>query len=148
VDYGATGDGRILDTAAVQAAINACNAAGGGVVYFPAGGNFLIGTIYLKSKLTLHVEAGAQITGSTDMQQYGTDTGTNPYYPEPIDRCLIYAKDAADINITGAGAIVGHGPEPVPRGPWRLRQRRSSKANVDPLGEMRANQNQRSVSKS
>src|SRR5580698_7233946 len=90
VDYGATGDGRILDTAAVQAAINACNAAGGGVVYFPAGGNFLIGTIYLKSKLTLHVEAGAQITGSTDMQQYGTDTGTNPYYPEPIDRCLIY----------------------------------------------------------
>jgi hypothetical protein len=112
VDCGATGDGRTLDTAAVQAAINACNAAGGGVVYFPAGGNFLIGTIYLKSKLTLHVEAGAQITGSADMQQYGTDTGTNPYNPEPIDRCLIYATDAADINITGAGAIVGHGPEP------------------------------------
>jgi len=112
VDFGATGDGRTLDTVAVQAAINTCNAAGGGVVYFPAGGNFLIGTVYLKSKVTLHVEARARITGSSDMLHYGTDTGINPYYPEPIDRCLIYARGASGIAIIGAGEIVGRGSEP------------------------------------
>ena len=112
VNFGAKGDGRTLDTVAVQVAINTCSGTGGGVVYFPARGNFLIGTIYLRSKVTLHVEAGAQITGSSDMLQYGTDTGTNPYYPEPIDRCLIYARGATDISITGAGTITGRGPDP------------------------------------
>jgi hypothetical protein len=111
-DFGAKGDGQTLDTNAVQAAIDACTTAGGGLVHFPTGGNFLVGTIYLKSHVTLYVETNARITGSPDMRHYATNTGLNPYYPEPLDRCLVYAKGATDIGITGNGNILGHGPEP------------------------------------
>jgi hypothetical protein len=107
--FGATGDGHTLDTRAVQAAIDACNAGGGGLVYFPSGGTFLIGTIYLKNHVTLYVDENARLLGSTDISQYGTDTGLNPYYPEPIDRCLIYGKGVTDIGLAGNGTIAGHG---------------------------------------
>jgi hypothetical protein len=115
--FGATGDGRTLDTRAVQTAINSCNAGGGGLVYLPAGGNFLIGTIYLKNHVTLYLETNARLTGSSDMSQYAKDTGSNPYYPEPMDRCLIYAQGATDIGLAGNGTVVGHGADgffPIP----------------------------------
>jgi hypothetical protein len=108
--FGATGDGHTLDTRAVQAAINSCNAAGGGLVYFPAAGTFLIGTVYLKNHVTLYIETNARLIGSSDILQYGKDTGVTPYYPEPMDRCLIYARGATDIGLAGNGRIIGHGP--------------------------------------
>ena len=106
-DFGARGDGLTLDTRAVQTAIDSCNAAGGGFVHFPTGGAFLIGTIYLKSHVTLYVDSGASIIGSMDRLQYGKDTGLSPYYPEELDRCLIYAKGATNIGLAGSGTIVG-----------------------------------------
>src|SRR5215813_13651940 len=57
-DHGAKGDGKTLDTKAVQAAIDACNRDGGGTVLVPAG-TFQIGTIEMKSNVSLHVTAGA-----------------------------------------------------------------------------------------
>jgi polygalacturonase len=56
-DFGAKGDGTTLDTAAVQAAIDACNKDQGGTVLVPAG-VFVIGSVELKSNVTLHVAAG------------------------------------------------------------------------------------------
>src|SRR6266498_3100967 len=53
-NFGAKGDGTTLDTAAVQAAIDACTNEGGGTVIVPAG-VFHIGTIELKSNVTLHL---------------------------------------------------------------------------------------------
>ena len=106
-EFGAKGDGRTLDTKAIQAAIEACHKGGGGIVYFPAGGEFLTGTIYLKSHVTLHVATNAKILGSMNLADYPKDTGLNPYYPEAVDPCLIYAKDATGVGLTGDGTIIG-----------------------------------------
>ena len=51
--FGAKGDGQTLDTVAVQAAIDSCRSAGGGLVVFQPGLTFLIGTIYLKDHVYL-----------------------------------------------------------------------------------------------
>lgn len=68
-DYGAKGDGTSLDTKAVQVAIDACNRDGGGTVLVP-GGIFQIGTIELKSNVTLHLAAAGTLLGSADGRQY------------------------------------------------------------------------------
>ncbi len=56
VDFGAKGDGKTLDTQAVQAAIDACTKDQGGTVLVPAG-VFVIGTVEMKSNVTLHLAA-------------------------------------------------------------------------------------------
>ena len=106
-DFGAEGNGHTLDTEAVQRTIDTCSSNGGGVVFFPAGCRFLIGTIYLKSHITIHVAENAAILGSGDLGDYGRDTGICPYYPEPLDPCLIYASDQRNISFTGPGTIDG-----------------------------------------
>ena len=111
--FGANGDGDTLDTAAVQQAIDACHEQRGGTVLFPAGGRFLIGTIRLRSHVTLEVAANAVILGSREMADYATDTGLCPYYPEPMDRCLIHANGATNIGLTGRGTINGQGIGPA-----------------------------------
>src|SRR5579883_3279374 len=68
--FGAVGDGKTLDSPAINRAIDACNAAGGGVVYM-AGGSFLSGTVVLKSNVTLYLEADATLLGSTNLADYG-----------------------------------------------------------------------------
>lgn len=110
-DFGAVGDGRTVDTSSVQKAIIACEAGGGGRVIFPTGGTFLIGTIYLRSHVTLYLETNATILGSSDLTQYGADTGVSPYASEPLSRCLIYANGATDIGLAGNGTIVGRASE-------------------------------------
>jgi polygalacturonase len=115
-DSGAKGDGKTLDTVPIQKAIDDCSSKGGGTVIFPAG-NYLIGTLYLKSDVTLNIQANAEIVGTTQLAEYGNDTGISPYYPEDLDKCLIYAKDAKNITLTGAGSINGGFPgneKPVP----------------------------------
>lgn len=62
--HGATGDGQTLDTAAIHRAIAAAAAAGGGTVRFPSG-TYLSFSIRLKSKLTLHLDAGATLLAAT-----------------------------------------------------------------------------------
>ena len=62
--YGAIGDGRPLDTASIQQTIDACAAAGGGVVYFPTG-RFLSGSLRLKSDVTLRLSPAAVLHGVT-----------------------------------------------------------------------------------
>src|ERR1700753_2531872 len=68
-DHGAKGDAQALDTVAVQAAIDACNRDGGGTVLVPAG-TFHVGTLELKSNVTLHISAGGKLLGSADGKQY------------------------------------------------------------------------------
>lgn len=111
--YGAVGDGVAMETEFVQKTIDACHAAGGGVVRIPAG-NFQIGTIHLKSNVTLSLDYGATLMGSTKLSDYPTEGLDDPREGGP--HCLIYAKDANNISIEGLGVIDGRGtPEHFPR---------------------------------
>ena len=113
--YGAVGDGVALDTAAVQAAIDAAHAAGGGTVVVPAGGTFLIGSIELRSHVELHVERGAVLQGSPHWSDYtarfrvGALSAGVVHDGTETSAALVTARDATDIAITGAGTIDGAG---------------------------------------
>jgi hypothetical protein len=93
--YGAKGDNRANDGAAIQRAIDECARTGGGTVYLPSG-NFLSGTIVLKSNVTLHLAPGATLWGSRRIEDY-----------QPLH--LIYAEGASNVAIEGHGAINGNG---------------------------------------
>lgn len=110
IDYGAKADGITKDTKAVQAAIDACTKNGGGKVIIPAGKTVMIGTIYMKDFVTLHIENGATLLGSPDYEDYTTDTHKNTYKNEPhMDRCLIFASNAKSFAFEGYGTIDGNG---------------------------------------
>jgi hypothetical protein len=109
-DFGAKGDGVTLDTAAIQAAIDACFSMGGGVIFL-APGDYLTGTITLRDNVTLHVGPSARLLGSTDLADY-PDLGrvdTIPEYPEHLNYCLIDAYGARNITLTGEGCVDGQG---------------------------------------
>lgn len=102
--YGAKADGVTKDTAALQRAIDACAAKGGGIVRL-SGGTFLTGPIVLKSHITLEVDKGATLLGSQDFADYHPAEELRQPSVEP----LIGAKDAKDITIDGGGTIDGAG---------------------------------------
>src|SRR5581483_10299094 len=72
--FGAKGDGATLDTAAVQAAIDACTRDQGGTVLVPAG-DFVVGTLELKSNVTLHLAASGRLLGSGDPKDFHAGRG-------------------------------------------------------------------------
>ena len=115
---GATGNGTTKDTAAFQKTLDAC-AANGGEVIVPAG-NYLIGSIELKSGTTLRLENGANLIGSPDLEDYPIVKVR--WEGKWIDghRALISARDANHIGIVGPGKISGNpalGGRQMPRRP-------------------------------
>jgi hypothetical protein len=106
-NFGATGNGVTLDTLAINAAIDACTKAGGGIVYCSPG-KYLCGTVELKSNVTLYLEAGAVILGSTDVKHYTSKAGPGPN-DDAGQRHLIYARDAENVSIVGLGRVDGQG---------------------------------------
>jgi glycosyl hydrolase family 28 len=108
-NFGAVGDGVALDTQAIQKAVDACAQAGGGKVHLQ-GGTFLSGTIRLKSNVTLHIEAGATLLGSTSIEDYPDITPDIIYlYRARFTKYLIYAEKAQNIGLSGRGTIDGQG---------------------------------------
>src|SRR5947208_700910 len=67
--FGAPPDGSASSTKQIQAAIDACAGAGGGTVHIPAG-NYVIGTLWMKSNVTLDLAAGATLLGSQDKSDF------------------------------------------------------------------------------
>ncbi len=106
-DMGARGDGYTLNTGALQKAIDQAAAAGGGTVVIPPG-NFLTGGLVLRSRVTLHLEAGAVLRGSQRVEDYEYRPGP-PVEGDANGRHLLFALDAEDIAITGHGTIDGGG---------------------------------------
>jgi polygalacturonase len=122
--YGAMGDGKTVDTPAVQRAIDAAAAAGGGTVVFPAG-TYLCFTIHLRSHIALYLSIGAVIEaaasplpGQTTGYNGGTYDAAEPNDPwTPYQdyghnhwhNSLIVGEDLIDINILGYGLIYGKG---------------------------------------
>jgi len=108
--YGAVGDGTINDAPAINKAIDACNAAGGGTVFVPTG-IYACGSIRLKSNVTLAVDKGAvlkALSGAMD-----------PWEPNPHDKglmdsayyhwraSLIWGENLRNVRIIGPGTLDG-----------------------------------------
>ncbi|MGA8087869.1 MAG: glycosyl hydrolase family 28 protein [Terracidiphilus sp.] len=118
LEYGAKPDGRTLNTRAIQRAIDDVFRFGGGTVNIPPG-TFLTGRIELKAKVTLNLQSGSTLLGSTSINDYNAEHGSSAY-PGINPRHLIFAQDADDVTLTGAGRIDGQGPsfwEPSGRAP-------------------------------
>lgn len=110
--YGATGSGKTPDTDAINKAIAAANAAGGGTVFFSAG-TYISGSIHLKSNVTLFLDSGAVIQASSDPEAY------DPPEPNPsIDKyqdfghshwrnSLMWGENVENVAILGQGLING-----------------------------------------
>ncbi len=123
-EYGATGDGKTLDTDAVNRTIEAAAAAGGGLVLFPPG-TYLCFSIHLQSNVHLHLLEGSTIEAAASPspgQTTGYNGGTydaaepNPAAGEYEDyghrhwhNSLIWGEDIHDFSITGTGLIFGKG---------------------------------------
>jgi polygalacturonase len=109
LELGAVGDGQSDCTAALQQAIYACAAAGGGTVVIPAG-NYVTGTLWLANHVTLHLEAGATLLGAVDPAAYplwvSKWEGANI---APAYAPLIAGEGLSNIAITGRGTIDGRG---------------------------------------
>jgi polygalacturonase len=122
-DYGALGDGATLCTRAIQKAVDACHAAGGGTVYLPAG-RYLSGAIFLKSNVTFHVSAGATLLASTNFEDFPPiKPGWRIRSDDTQRSSLITGLDLENVAVTGRGTLNGQGK------PWwdALRQDKKTK---------------------
>ena len=126
--YGARGDGRTVDTPAVNRAIDAAAAAGGGTVHFPAG-TYLCFSIRLKSNVALHLDAGATILaadpaehkGSYDMPEPNEWDMYQDFGHSHWQNSLIWGIGVENVSITGPGKIDGKGLTKRSPGPRRPR---------------------------
>lgn len=106
--YGAVGDEKTVNTAAIQKAIDECSNNGGGTVVVPAG-KFISGTILIKDGVTLNLDDNAFLLGSADITHYymvdSFRTGNNAL----LGNCFVGAVDVENVGITGKGTIDGRG---------------------------------------
>lgn len=107
-DFGAKGNGKKLDSPAIQKAIDACTGNGGGVVIIPKG-TYLSATIIVKDNVTLHLEEGALLLGIPDLTKYELVDPFTEGLGIQVGRTFIAAVDAKNIAIEGAGVIDGQG---------------------------------------
>lgn len=120
LSFGAVGDGITDDTAAIQSAINACCQSGGGRVTLPGGHIYRTGALVLGSHLEFHLEAGAILKGSDDLEAYRLLGGSaapqkrdvpsyvNCEYAGAPTHYFLYARDCENLSITGRGIIDGN----------------------------------------
>jgi polygalacturonase len=132
--YGAKGDGLALDTAAINQAIDAAHAAGGGTVYLP-GGTYLAGSVHLRSNVALYLGQGSTILATNDPQAYDE--------PEPnqwdklqdfghshFHNSLIWGENLENVSIIGPGRIWGKGMVRSQRAPQPGQRQVGNKAIV------------------
>ncbi len=121
IDYGAVGDGKTLDSPAIQKALDKCRDMGGGRVYLPGGMTYRSGSLIIYSNTELYIEKGAVIKASEDMSDYkgfgeitkkvddgGVPSYINCEYNGKPANFFIYAAGGENITITGGGAIDGN----------------------------------------
>lgn len=131
-----------LCTTEIQSAIDAVHAAGGGTVIVPSG-HHVVGPIQLRSRVSLHLEPGAHLHGSPNRDDYRSDQAFAPRFPATRGtsrfqnvvasgfRPLIWAENADDLSITGAGTIDGQSPA------WVIPWMNSKPETWDTLNDLR-----------
>ncbi len=107
-EYGAKGDGKTMDSPAIQQAIDACNRAGGGKVLVPSG-TYLSATIVLKDNVCLHLEKDAVILGTTDYRAYDNLDPFTEGLGIDVGWALLVAVDVENVGLEGEGVIDGQG---------------------------------------
>lgn len=110
--FGARPDDATDNTAAIQKAIDACSAKGGGRVLVPGGGVYKTYTLNLKNNVDLHIDRGATLKGGEDPLKYPEFGPTDVWRPERSPRfnkrALFYTVGQTNVAITGAGTIDGN----------------------------------------
>lgn len=101
-EFGAKGDGKTLDTLALQQALDAAGKAGGGIVQLKPG-TYLSQPIYLRDKTTLHLDAGAKLLATDEPSHFD-----DPRKPQSRV-AFVNGKDLSQVAITGSGIIDGAG---------------------------------------
>jgi polygalacturonase len=108
LDFNAVGDGKTLNTVAIQQTIDACGEKNGGRVIVPPG-TYLTGSLVLKSNVTLYLQKGAILLASP----YFKDFPLRPFeqeirYQKYLKRALIYAWREKNISVSGEGILDGN----------------------------------------
>lgn len=108
MDYGAKNNGIEITTQNIQAALDACAAAGGGVVFIPYG-KYLTGSIYIKSNTHLIFADSTRVFASMELEDYPEQhtrvAGIEMKWPQ----ALININDAENVSISGHAIINGRG---------------------------------------
>jgi polygalacturonase len=114
-DFGAKGDGKVVDTKAINDAIDAAVKTGGGTVYFPAG-TYLSYSIRLKSNISLYLDQGCTLLaadsiagGRYDEPETGATNGYQDYGHSHWHNSLIWGENLENVSILGPGTIYGKG---------------------------------------
>ena len=128
-EYGAVADGATLNTAAIQRAIDAAEAGGGGVVEVPAG-TFRSGSIFLKRGVGLWLAEGAVLLGSTDIADYPKRETRIEGHFEPWRMALVNAQGLEHVSIGGKGRLDGNGV-PFWEAFWQRRKENPKCTNLE-----------------
>jgi hypothetical protein len=108
VRFGAVRDGKTPCTAALQKAIDACGAAGGGTVLVPPG-RYLSGALFLRSHVRMHLAQGAVLLASQRPEDFPPIKGRDEGIERTIHSSLLTGIDLEDVRITGEGKLDGQG---------------------------------------
>jgi exo-poly-alpha-galacturonosidase len=130
-DFGAVPDGKTVNTKSIQAAIDRCDASGGGVVVVPKG-TFLSGAIFLKQGVNLLVEKDGVLKGTTNIDDYPVINTRWEGVEQPWTAAFVNAEGLTGLEISGEGTIDGSGEEWLQNGPFGRGRAGAAPAGMPP----------------
>ena len=104
IDFGAVSDTTVLSTDAFNKAVNECSSVGGGIVIVPPG-DYLCSTIFLKDNVTLHIETGATLYASRNVDDYRDYTRLSGAADTENVETLVMARNSRNVSVTGGGTL-------------------------------------------